>query len=283
MVTEIISLCIASYFVNGCSDNIAPPLTKKNENLTDVDLRSDNLAYQDFSNRDLTGADLRGANLTGATFYNANLTDADLTGANLTGAILTNTDLTRADLIGADLRSARLDEVILDNANLTKTKLEGIIFPLEIKGKPKLPSKYKLINGFIIGPGINLGRADFGEIYFEESQMLLINTDLRKLDLTGANFKSFNFINVDFSGAILKDAIFDYANLLGANFTDANLENATFKEALYNIKKLKVKVNNKKYDLNPMKPVNFNFKEKNMIVSKKKFLNLDKTWNAVIG
>jgi serine/threonine protein kinase len=52
-------------------------------NLTEIDLRGQNLQSYDFTGANLTGADLRDADLRGASLRGANLTDAMLVGANL--------------------------------------------------------------------------------------------------------------------------------------------------------------------------------------------------------
>jgi uncharacterized protein YjbI with pentapeptide repeats len=140
------------------------------------------------------GADLKNANLTGA-----NLTGANLTGANLTGVISggitgtptslpTDWKLIRGYLIGpgADLASMVLSNANIDGANLagaTLTKAMG----RGLTGTPtSLPTGWKLINGYLLGPTANLRDAD-----------------LRNLDLTGVKLTGANLDGVQLSGAQL--------------------------------------------------------------------------------
>jgi uncharacterized protein YjbI with pentapeptide repeats len=75
---------------------------------------------------------VRNANLTNANLTNVNFTNANLTGANLTGATLTGATLTGANLTGA---------------TLTGVTSEGIM------GNPAaLPTGWKLMNGYLVGP-----------------------------------------------------------------------------------------------------------------------------------
>ena len=132
------------------------------------------------------GAQLAGAQLAEVDLIRADLRKAILQGANLRGANLTVANLTGANLTGADLTGA----------NLNGASLTGIVSG-KITGVPKvLPKGYKLINGYIIGPNVNLTSAD----------------------LTGVNLRGVNL-----RGANLTSAILTGANLTGANLTGTNL------------------------------------------------------------
>ena len=137
-------------------------------------------------NVDLTRVNLTGINLTGIDLTGAILTSAILTGAILTSAILTGANLTSAILTGANLTSADLTD-----ANLTRIR-SG-----HIKGNPRLPNGYKLRNYYIIGPNVNLYRAD------------LTGIDLTRIDLTGAILTESILTGVDFTDAILTDVYLD--------------------------------------------------------------------------
>src|SRR5205807_732156 len=156
----------------------------------------------------LTGADLRGANLTGVKSGRTDCTGCTLPagwrwialpsgyligpGADLRGADLTGRDLTGANLSGANLTGANLTNADLSGANLSGAKLAGVVsVPNGLNGTPThLPADWRLINGFLVGPGSNLTRAYFiGQ------------------NLSGSNL----------SGAVLTDALLTNANLTNAD------------------------------------------------------------------
>ena len=265
-------------------------------------------------NADLTGADLTGAILTGANLTDANLTGAiltgaDLTGANilngadLTGAILTGADLTKSlfydsviltgiktggikgiprklpkgyflvngyiigpnvDLTGSDLTDADLTDINLTHADLTGAKLTGAkltgIKSGGIKGNPRLPSRYVLRNGYIIGPNVDLTRVDLTGLDLTDADLTRVNltdADLTRVNLTDAdlsyanlthailtevNFtRVVNLTRVNFTDANLTGADLTGVNLISANLTDANLTNTNltnariYRESLSNV------------------------------------------------
>ena len=139
------------------------------------------------------GADLIGANLSGADLTNANLSEIDLWRADLSGADLNGADLTGADLYGANLSAN------LSGANLSGADLTGVSSG-NIEGNPYLlATNYRMIRGYIVGPGVNLTNADL-------SGANLVGRILRHTNLTGA----------DLSGADLTGAILRHTNLEGA-------------------------------------------------------------------
>jgi len=141
---------------------------------------------------------------------------ADLTGADLTGANLTNADLT--------------------GANLTGVQSGGIL------GAPTLSTDYSVINGYIVGPGVNLANAQLAEQ--DLSNIDLTGADLSFADLTDADLtgvrsgslsgmpsalpENYSVINgyIVGPGADLSGADLSGANLYFANLTDANLTGA---------------------------------------------------------
>ena len=156
--------------------------------LTDADLTDADLTGADLTNANLNGANLNGADLTGASLYNVqsgSITGspsslptswkliygylmgpgtASIGGANLTGAILTGADLTGADLYYADLTDAVLTDAALTEVNLAGADLNGVRSGgITFTGTtPSLPffGSWKLISGYLIGPGAVLTNAD---------------------------------------------------------------------------------------------------------------------------
>jgi uncharacterized protein YjbI with pentapeptide repeats len=131
-------------------------------------------AHANLARCNLSAKSLRGLNLA----Y-ANLTDANLTGANVTGAKLGHAAL-------SGVRTGRLH------------------------GRPaSLPHGYRLVDGYLIGAGVSLVRADLGRI-----------------NLSGVNLTSANLAGADLGRADLAATI-----VAGADFHDANLSHASLKDA----------------------------------------------------
>ena len=191
----------------------------------------------------------------GANIDQANLIDGDLTGVKSgeitgtpsalppnwdlvngyligPGADLTESDLTDADLSGKDLDGATLTGANLTNTNLTGAKL-GVISG-NLRGIPSfLPSNYRLVSGYLIGPKVVIRNALFGSLDFRGLD--LSNADfgysnLGNLYLVGANFTNTNLNGAtlrEITNANLTNASLIEANLSNANLTDANLTNAS--------------------------------------------------------
>ena len=220
-----------------------------NADLTGADLTGANLTDANLTGATLTGTDLEGATLntnafnmwglisggiTGppaslptdwrfvdgyligpyADLTGATLTGADLSGVNLSGANLTGATLTGADLTGAALTDATLTGATLTGATLTDVQSGGITGP-----PASLPTDYQFINGFLIGPSVQLSGED------------LAGLDLADMDLTGAiltyaNLDQATLTATNLSGANLTGATLTGADLTGANLTGADLSGA---------------------------------------------------------
>ena len=181
--------------------------------LSGLNLSEANLSGADLSGADLSGAVLLSANLTGTNLSGATLTkvssgsittvpkylptgwklingyligpQADLTSAKLNNVNLTGVDFTGVDLTGANLTGATLTGTDLSGATLNRVS-SGSITTV-----PKyLPTGWKLINGYLIGPQSNLTRANLNQ------------ADLTGVDLTGAMLRDANLTNVISSGIL---------------------------------------------------------------------------------
>ena len=146
----------------------------------------------DLTDASLVGANLSGLNLGGVNFSNANLTNATLVGTVVWG----NTSFAKTNLTGADLRGLNSREEVID---LSTSILSGVKSG-SISSSTILPDTWKLINGYLIGPGANLQGAN-----------------LSKADLSNANLRDSNLINANLQEA----------NLNGSNFGGANLQGAS--------------------------------------------------------
>jgi uncharacterized protein YjbI with pentapeptide repeats len=207
---------------------IGPKVNLSNADLTgadlsNADLSNANLSSVNLSSVNLSGADLNDANLSGANSRNTDLSGADLRNADLSGVILSDADLSEANLIDADLSSADLSGANLENADLggaeltdadlSDANLDGVKSG-SITRTPTLPSGYQMINGYIIGPKVNLSNAG---LYGAD----LRNADLSGADLSGANLNDANLMEAILTDTDVTDTDFSSANLLKANLNDS--------------------------------------------------------------
>ena len=201
--------------------------------LTNADLSDVNLSYAVLIDAHLDHANVKNADLSNATLTGVSsggikgtpaalptdwqLTNGYLIGpdANLTGAVLSNLDLSGKNLSDVVLSDAYLNGANLNNADLSNATLTGVSSG-GIKGTPAaLPTNWRLIDGYLIGPGANLTGADL-------TGADLTNADLTNADLNGANLNGANLTGTNFTGANLDDAILNGAHLDGAKLA-ANL------------------------------------------------------------
>ena len=225
--------------LNLFSGRSIPPQPLLNTDLSGVDLTNCPvkilLTIKSIENADLSKLDLSGINISSistniisANFTNANLSNVSFSGLNLTGLKLIN-----ANLSNANLSNAYLYDINLTNANLYNSNLYGISSG-NITGiiPPQLPDGYSNINGYIIGPNVNLSSANLSYI------------NLNGTNLNGANLINANLFNIS-SGGILgtpnlpngysltnngyiigPNVNLSNTNLQGFNFTGINLTNA---------------------------------------------------------
>jgi uncharacterized protein YjbI with pentapeptide repeats/5-hydroxyisourate hydrolase-like protein (transthyretin family) len=200
-----------------------PAIFTPGANLAGANLSTRVLDNCNFHNDDLTGTNLAGAELTGASSGGivgvpaalpagwslhggylvgpfANLAGADLSGVDLTGVDLRNADLTGANLTGATLTSADLTGTTLTRTTLTGVRSGGIA------GTPTaLPSPYQLIDGYVMGPGVDLSSAN-----------LLGGVQMENIDFTGAKFNGAHMAGDSLQGDVLTGVDLTGTDLSGA-------------------------------------------------------------------
>ena len=174
----------------------------------------------------LAGANLAGAELAEMFLYLADLRGANLRGANLRGADLSGADLSGADLDYAILASSRMAgtnirDASLIGASLSDIRADGLV------GTPRsLPDDWKIIDGFLVGPGANLKGRKLGTLDLRGAVLRgarLDGTDFRDADLTGVDLRRADLLFADLRDAILTGANLDGANVAGAEMAGVDL------------------------------------------------------------
>jgi uncharacterized protein YjbI with pentapeptide repeats len=140
----------------------------------------------DFSNKNLSYLDLSGVSFTNCNFTNTNFSYSDLTNALLIGCNFYQTNFTGANLTNVDLTGSTFYQ-----PNFTQVKI------LVTNGTPVLGGGYKIINGLIFGPNMNLDGFD------------LSGLNLSNINLSGCSMRSTILTNTNISGTNFKDCILD--------------------------------------------------------------------------
>ncbi len=168
----------------------------------------------DLSSANLSEADARGTRFVKCAnggLYSANLTDTKLQGADLFDTSLRFANLAGADITGANMPNDRIKMYRLRSGGIKGT--EGALLS---RG---LDSDYKLINGYIVGMGVDL------------SEQNLAGLNLGSVNLDGASFRNANLSNCIFSNALLSYTDFRNANLSSADLLGAELYLAQVQDA----------------------------------------------------
>ena len=184
-----------------------------------------NLTQANLSNSTLTNT-----NLTGASFTNAVITGVTSGGITTTATInnVTYTQnpvlpsgygLTRGYIIGPSMNFINTDLSGFDftNVNLSGTNFTGSNLTYVVSGSTVssastlLPNaSYAFLNGFIVGPRVNLSSKNVSGVKFGTSTV-------GGFTLSGSLFVNANLSTVDFSGVVLD----------GVNFTGATFQNTS--------------------------------------------------------
>jgi uncharacterized protein YjbI with pentapeptide repeats len=244
----ITALLIATGLVAGSSstaqaDKVKAPVYKARDcqsygtgvDHSNCDQRGYGFPDLNLSVSNFTGANLSGANLVGTNFERTNFTNANLTNANLSNFYteyfpdFDSVEVVRPDFshkcsapaaidcltMGAKLTGANLEGADLTGANLS------YITSGSITGKPKaLPAGYKLINGYIVGPKVDI-----------------TGISLQGVDLTGSDVDLTGIISGKITGtpklpsgwAVYKGYLIGpSANMYDADLSGANLDGFDF-------------------------------------------------------
>jgi uncharacterized protein YjbI with pentapeptide repeats len=240
-----------------------------------------------FNTTNLSGAILSGVLLNGAAwtlfnfenvnFNNATFTsDTDLSSATFNGSygtgIIGTPQFTNGygigiingcllgpyvNLVGATFKnSPNLSGINLTGANFTNSESDGTVIPANlIQGlsnppMPIFPENYTIVQGFVLGPGIEsngnmiLNNVTFSQLYnniVSLNNVILSSAEFYNLDFTlpSSNFTirnanlydmslfNSNLTNVDFTGSSMGNMLFQ-----GTTFTGVNFSNVTFNDNL---------------------------------------------------
>ena len=209
------------------------------------------------SSKDLSGMQFYGLSLSGSIFTSANFSYADISGtiidgANFTGATFTrtqsrripqptvaptftagtaggyvvrngyligaNVDLSNVDFTGLDLSNTVLTNANLASATFTNTRSGGITF--NALTPPVLPSKYKVVGGYLHGPRVDLSGANLASYDFSTPDNAINWSVANLTNATFTNMKSgwitIDSVGNDASGPILSSP-YVYNRLVSAN------------------------------------------------------------------
>ena len=215
-----------------------------NANLSNANFENNDYVIGIFYRTDLTNANFKNSNvpsgfneciITGADFKDAKKIDGlrclGIPKAMPEGTVLANgnfvgpsTYLADSNLNGSSLKNANLEGTNLEDTTLIGVSSGGIISDAETK----LPENYKIKDGFLIGPEVDLSDADLSRINLYEANLRganlsganLTRSNLEWANLEGANFTEANLTKTNFTSANLTGVIFQGANVLDAIFDD---------------------------------------------------------------
>ena len=207
-----------------------------------VNLRDENLKGVNFQGADVRSIKFSGADLEGANFLNLDLTNSEFNSSNLENAILTGTDL-----YGCNFVEAKLDGSNLEGADLRQTTLYRVK-GTNITGNPKvMPEGFSIVDGNIIGPGVDLSFANLQGIVLE-------NLNLSGALLSQANLSEAVLKKVNLTEAILENVLLKQANIIEVKLSKTNLRGANLEEAILNKPELdganlsEIKLNGTKFE-----------------------------------
>jgi uncharacterized protein YjbI with pentapeptide repeats len=133
----------------------------------------------------LDGADLAGFSLTGDYLFNIQLADADLENTDFSGTNLEG-DLSGANLTNANLTGVGLTGADLSGANFSGVSLTGVLSGIINAAPLNLPAPWQLLDGYLLGPGADLGNADLDGAAFDNAD--LYGAGISYADVTGTTW-----------------------------------------------------------------------------------------------
>ena len=228
---------------------------------------------------DLSGADLSGQSLANAYFTNTNITNAVFTNSILSAAksggnmryndatksrmpakytirgtyiLGPSVDVSGGDFTGLDISNTFLSGANLTNAVFTNTRSGGIQVlsgdqPILFSDPDFYNSQYgyTYLNGYIVGPGVDLSGSDFSGVTISAVDISGVNmtnarlTSIRSSDIAGqlkpgALTAGYKVVARHFIGPGLDMSGYDFTNgdFSGADISGSDLTNAVFTNTL---------------------------------------------------
>lgn len=167
--------------------------------------------------------------------------------ANLSGCVYNHRNLTRANFTSSNLTGARITNSLLKRARFARARLTGLRSGGDRGRRVRLPARWSLTGGYVLGPAANLAGANL-------ARANLTGRQLSDITLTGANLTGATIAGTNFSGAAFTglagtgvigtaaalpngwtqragDLVGPSANLIGATLTGADLTQVNLSHA----------------------------------------------------
>jgi len=162
--------------------------------------------------------DWAGCDLRGAILQNGDLSGANLTGADMFFSYLYNMNLNSANLANVSLKQGHIVAASVDNTDFSGADL-AYMHAEDVTGTPAaLPSDWRLIRGYLIGPDANMIGDEFP------------GADLSGIDLAGAAIGLGSFAGANLSNANLRGAGLGLVGMAGANLSGTDMTNTSLSE-----------------------------------------------------
>lgn len=229
-----------------------PGAVLQNAKITDISLTGINLDYASFmnatlsdvtfSNVSLRSVDFKKSKLTRVAFRNSDMANSTVSGAKLVALSCSGTrgmitywptgwGLQKGFCLGpsANLNGVGLAGVNLNGVNLSNAVLDGVSSG-SVYGKPLgLPPGWKLVKGYLVGPGADLRNADLQ--YADLSMMQLMKARFDGANLTGAKLTLSDLSGATFVNTTIQSTRFGFANLSSVVIQSVTARNSDFTSA----------------------------------------------------
>ena len=130
--------------------------------------------------------------------------------------------MTGAKLGNADMRDANLTNVTLTDANISMANISGATTTGLISGFLTTtgfvpPDGYRIDNGYLVGPGVDLSGAQLSESWQTYDDTVLYGANLTGTNLTNANLTKISLAHTTLTGAQLSGA--NMTGVISGNIT----------------------------------------------------------------
>jgi uncharacterized protein YjbI with pentapeptide repeats len=210
----------------------------KGQNLTGLSLSNAKLRNADFNNANLTGTSFSHADLQAAQFSSSTVNGATFDFAKLEDSTFTDSDFSDSRFYSADLRSSHWRDCNLDRANLSAANFSGAqVYQVDLPGASLVGTNGLVVQNRFpeVKDNFVLTSTDGRSLYKSQNKQTFKETveeavrngislkdvNLRAVDLSQANLANADLRNADLRGALLSGAKLNNADLTGASATGA--------------------------------------------------------------